>query len=260
MAMLDLFRLKKSVSPKLYGHKISADLIALNIGVNDWLNDKHSIFVGESGTLYRFFQFAIWKYNLDKSLCCRGTLLNREITKDKNIVNLSQEELLKLDNGTSQWASAAALFGDIHRVDDPPNKLALTYDVLDGWTENWKPVMDETIYNQAIYFYNVMGGIEMYWKPSQSEDFCFAYAFNKITKEEGLKRWPALQSHESNRIVEMEKNLDCMMNGRPIISKDHRIVQALVMLAKVKNRPIQVTYPTCVLKSWPLFWSFMDNF
>lgn len=260
MALLDLFRSKKDSCVNFDEKLISGDLIALKIAIKDWISDKSVIYVGESGTLFRFFQFAIWKYKLDKVLEVRGTLANRAITRDINIVNLSQEELLKLDNGTSQWASAAALLGDTHRVENPPYKLALTYKCLDEWKPDWKPIIDETIYNQAIYFYNLMRGCPTEFIPKQSEDYCFAYIFNKITKDEGKRKWPSLQSHESNRILEMDLNILKMEWGEKLPTKDHRVIHAIAMWAMINNRKVEFEYPQSAFKSWPFFWSFLEQF
>ncbi len=261
MSILDMIHLGKNAHDKFTNNdRLSDDLIALKLAIDDWLNDSPTVCVGESGTLYRFFQYPIWKNNLDKTLDCRGTLTTRKITRDKSIINLSQEELLKLDNGTSQWASAAALWGDRHRVSNPPYKLLLTYHAIDNWHPDWNPIEDDTIYTQALYFYNLLKGKDVGFIPTQSEDFCFAYAFGKMTQEEGLKKWPALQSHESNRIIEMEENFNNVMEDRMVTSKDHRVVQALAMWAKVNNRNIKVEHPGCVFKSWPFFWSFLENF
>jgi len=260
MALLDLFRLKKDSCQKFDKIPISNDLISLKTSIKNWLSGDNLIFVGESGTLYRFFQFAIWKYNLNKHIGVSGTLITRQITKDKNIINLSQEELLKLDNETSQWASAASLLGDNHRVVNPPNKLSLTYKVLDEWSDDWIPIKDNTIHLQALYFYNLMCGIKNEFTPIQSEDFCFAYVFDKITRDEGLSRWPTLQSHESNRTTEIVNNFELVKNHQRVYSKDHRIIQALSMWAKFNKIEVVFEYPQSVSKSWPLFWDFLKHF
>lgn len=172
---------------------------------------------------------------------------------DPNIVNYSLEELLKLDNGTSQWASAAILLGNKERIEDPPFKLQLTYDAVEHWEnkrlndECWEPKYDETILRQAKAYL----GLERFIA-QQAEDYCFARAFGLISPEEGEKRWPSLKSHESNRIEEMEKALQ--QTG--ITSKDHRVVQAITML---KGDKVKIKYPNSVNKSWPQFWEFLED-
>ena len=94
------------------------------------VNQKNQrIDIGESGTAFRFLQFYAWKLNLGTQFIKGPMLTARNICSDKNIVNLTQEELLSIDN-TSQWASAAALCGDTHRIQNPPYKLGLTYNAI----------------------------------------------------------------------------------------------------------------------------------
>ena len=57
----------------------------------------------------------------------------------------------------------------------------------------------------------------------------------------------------------MEKALDDADNGREISSRDHRVVQAVAMRAKIKGQNIKLKYPTVVNKSWPQFWKFFEN-
>ena len=76
---------------------------------------------------------------------------------------------------------------------------------------------------------------------------------------EGLKSWPQLQNHESNRIEEMELELSNFESNKEVGSKDHRVVQAIAMLAKYKNREAQFRFPDSVNKTWPLFWNFLKS-
>ena len=84
--------------------------------------------VGESGTLYRFLKFLSWKNKSKKEFILRGTLKDREICDDPAILDYAPAQLLKLDNGTSQWASASYLFKNRVEVSNPPPKLQMTYD------------------------------------------------------------------------------------------------------------------------------------
>ena len=199
----------------------------------------------------------------------QGTLAHRKITDDSSIVNLSQVELLKLDNGTSQWGSAAVLLGDTERLSNPPFKLQLTYDAVDHWKSqrakglSWEPRYDETILNQAETFLKLLKDDTLVDKPKfipqQAEDFCFAYTFEYMTTQEGEKRWPALCGHESDRIVEIAEALDDAKNGRTITSRDHRVVQAITMWGKVSKENVDIKYPEAVNKSWPQFWDFLES-
>jgi hypothetical protein len=77
------------------------DLRVLRTAICTW-NTNEPVDVGESGTLYRFLQFAAWKQRKEKIFIKRGSLRDRKICDDPNIVNYSLDDLLLLDNGTSQ--------------------------------------------------------------------------------------------------------------------------------------------------------------
>jgi hypothetical protein len=245
--------------------ELSDDLAALLRAAQAW-GTEDEIDVGESGTLYRFLQFTSWKLGLPKTFIKYGTLLTRKISNDPSIVNLPLKELLLLDNGTSQWASAAVLLGNEEQIENPPYKLALTYEARSHWLKQraegnpWLPQHDETILKQADAFIRLLRGEAMsFFTPQQSEDYCFAHAFNLITKEEGIARWPSLQTHETNRIEEMEKELQELQNTGTISSKDHRVVQALALLASASKKPFTVLHKDAVEKTWPQFWRFLDE-
>jgi len=243
---------------------LSDDLQALYRVLLDWKTDK-PIDVGESGTLYRLLKFTSWKLGLKKQFILRGTLKERKICDNPEIVNLSLTELLKIDNGTSQWATASLLLGNKEAIKNPPYKLKLTYEAIKHWNKqrrkklSWKPRYDETILNQAKIFLKLLKKEKAGFIPQQAEDYCFARAFNYLTKEKGEKLWLSLHGHETDRIEEMEKALDDADNGREISSRDHRVVQAVAMRAKIKGQNIKLKYPTVVNKSWPQFWKFFEN-
>jgi len=180
----------------------------------------------ESATLYRFIQFASWKLGLNKKLVKKGTLKERPICNDPNIVKLPLEELLKLDECTSQWASASVLCGNQEKIKDSPYKLKLSYEAVD------------------------------HWNSQRSQDF--ARAFGWISKEEGAKRWHSLAGHESNRLEAMEFYIDKLNHGVEIDSKYHRVVQSIAMFAESQHKAVDFTYPNCVNKSWPQFWDFLE--
>ena len=233
------------------------DIRSMLSAIESWGNP--TIPIGESGTAYRFLQFYSWKMGLAKEFAKGPMLAARNVCGDPAIVNLPQEELLKLDNGTSQWASAAALCGDTHRVENPPVKLALTYDVLEdlrgGMPDPRRP--DVTIGRQADAFLRFLSNGHMDFVPAHAEDFCFAYAFGLISLEEGAARWPALASHESNRLAEMPAQIASLKENGVVSSTDHRVIQAVVMFALANNIIFRVTKPTAVDKSWPRFWDFL---
>jgi len=181
LGVLDIIEGKNDVLRYLEGQEdLGEDLVSLKKVLAVWDSNKE-IDVGESGTLYRFLQFVSWKLGLDKKFVKQGTLKERRILTNPYIVNRSQSELLRLDKGTSQWASAAVLCGDKERIEEAPEKLKLSYEVMDSGDR--EPREDKTILGQATTFVN-----RTLFEPKHSEDYCFARAFQMITKEEGEKR------------------------------------------------------------------------
>lgn len=263
LGVLDILHNRKQIITFLENQKnLSTDLQALLHVASEW-NTQERIHLGESGTLYRFLQFASWKLLLQKEFIREKTLLGRKITSNPSIINFSQTELLKLDQGTSQWASAAVLLGDTERVHNPPYKLAITYEAIAHWNErttqgkDWEPRYDKTIEQQAQAFTTWIHTSKMQFQPEQAEDYCFARAFRIITKEKGAKRWPSLAGHESNRLLEMETAIQEAEHKQPISSQDHRVVQAIAM--RYHMLPLIYLHPEAVNKSWPEFWNFLQT-
>lgn len=248
--------------------ELGDDLHALKQVIVDW--DKGGpVSVGESGTLYRFLRFAFWRLGIRRELVCEGTLKNRPICNDPNIVTWSQMQLLTLDQGTSQWASAAVLMDDYERVVRLPNapyKLQLTYEALDHWHTthqkriDWELRKDPTILRQMEAFEYFWEGDKPVFVPQQAEDFCFAYAFGLINEKEGESRWPQLSGHESNRLVEMPQEMLKARMGQKVESRDHRVVQAIAMWATANKTNVEFAHPGAVTKSWPRFWECLSYY
>ncbi len=259
MGVLDLVHGYDDSINYLKNHKeeLNGDLLSLYKASIQWKHGE-ALDVGESGTLYRFLKFASWKLKIKKNFIISGTLNDRKICDDPKIINWSLEQLLTLDRGTSQWASASVLLGNKERLQNSPYKLKVTYDAVRDWETAreskacWKPRFDETILAQASSYVQWLKGGEMEFTPEQAEDYCFARAFNLITAEKGEELWPNLHGHESDRIPEMEREL--LKNE--VTSKDHRVVQAIAMLRRNKER---IMNPDCVIKSWPQFWRFLED-
>jgi hypothetical protein len=112
LGFLDIINSTKHFIPLLEGRDdIGNDLRAMIQVSYDW-KDKKEINVGEGGALFRYLQFASWKYGLGKVFIKEKTLKERQVTNNPEIVNWPISELLKLDNCTPQWASAAILLGN----------------------------------------------------------------------------------------------------------------------------------------------------
>jgi len=242
---------------------LSEDLQALYRTARDYKNDK-PLDIGESGTLYRFLRFASWKLKKEKKFILRGSLKNRKICNNPAIIKWPLEKLLTLDNGTSQWASASVLMGNTETVQNPPYKLRLTYETVSHWNSRrnsslcWLQRKDETIAKQADAYIELLKNRKTSFKTRHSEDYCFARAFNLVTPEEAKQKWPSLKGHESNRIEHMEEVIARADNQEIIESKDHRVVQAIVMRQKLRKEPIYIIDKIVVNKSWPQFWDFLE--
>jgi hypothetical protein len=240
------------------------DLLALQRASKIWKSND-PVDVGESGTLYRLLKFVSWKQKLNKKFVIKRTLKERKITDNPDIVERPLNKLLKLDNNTSQWATASVLLGNKEKISNPPYKLELTYKAVSHWrkqrklNKNWEAKHDDTISTQAKTFLNILSGKKAKFIPKQAEDFCFAYTFGYISTKDGEKKWPSLRGHESDRIVEMEESLQLAKQGKEITSKDHRVVQALGMWGTLNNRKLKIKYPKSVNKSWPQFWDFIKS-
>jgi hypothetical protein len=240
------------------------DLRALLEAMDDWLN-RRPVYVGESGTLYRCLRFAAWKANEARIFVKKGTLQTRKICDDPAIVHWPLEKLLTLDSGTSQWATAAVLCGAQKRMLRKHYMLNLTYEAVDQWQQRRKEGRqcdvryDDTLLRQATAFLNCLRTDTMTFEPRQAEDYCFARAFGLMTEKQGLKRWPGLRQHESDRISEMEKVMIAAENGLAVASRDHRVIQAYTMYQLSRHRHALVDNPECVRKSWPQFWRFHKN-
>jgi hypothetical protein len=262
MGILDLINGYKDINSFLEKQSsLSDDLIALKCVAENWDNES-PLDVGESGTLYRFVRFYLWKSGKEREIIKTGSLKNRKICNNPEIINWPLAKLLSLDNKTSQWASASVLMGNKEKIEIQPEKLRLSYEAVEHWNkqrkkkECWLPKFDSTIRIQARAYIDILKLKHAQFVPKHSEDYCFARAFNLINPEEGLRKFPSLESHETNRINEMEIAIKQAEQGY-LESKDHRIIQAIVMERASKGKNIRVAYPKSVSKSWPLFWDFM---
>jgi hypothetical protein len=262
LGFLDIINNTKLFVPLIENRKdVGDDLKVLIKTSKEWKN-KNEHYVGEAGALFRLLQFASWKLNLGKKFIKDKTLIDRKICDNPDIINWPINKLLELDNETPQWASAAILTGS--QEDAPDNFfLNLSKEALHHYNKVKNDNIfcelryDETIQSQAEAFIDLLKNGQTDFKPKQQDDYCFARAFNLIHKEEGGERWPELKGHESNRLVEMEKQLNNFDNKKEVDSKDHRVVYSIAMLAMAKNKKINFSFPDCVNKSWPQFWKFL---
>lgn len=224
----------------------------------------------ESATIYRFWIDDSWAEGDGRVFIKEGSLAKRQITDDPaKVLDRPTEELLKLDGGTSQWASAEYLrrwrLGTAEKIKNPPAKLQLTYDVVDNWLmcgmlgKPWSPRRDETILRQAIAVADILEMGETTWRSQDSEDCCLGIALG-LSIEEAERLFHSAENHETNRFKEMPKVIADVEAGREIVSTDHRPIWAGVALQLIQGREIKVKYREAVGKSWPpsQFWKCVD--
>ena len=247
---------------------------ARNVFAN-W-SGKEPINVGESGTIFRLVQFYFWKMGIDREIITHGTLTHRveSMEATKRIIHWSLRSLLRLENGTSQWASAAILLNKHGNLPGIPFYLQKTYDAIEYWSSMrrerkvWEGRTDPTITAQCQQYFSILETGDVSIKPMKLGDcdlYCFLRAFGHITAQHGKKIWPQLQKHESNRILEMDSALQSLFTEQEICSNDHRVVQAAAMLLQaqeprlnVENIKAHFSNPECVTKKWPKFWEFLE--
>lgn len=263
LGFLDLLHDTNLFLPQIEKRNDIGDDLKVLIRISKEWKTKQEHNVGEAGAVFRLLQFTSWKYNLNKTFIKEGTLKTRPVCSNPKIVSWPIKELVKLDNNTPQWASAAILIGNTEEI---PNDffLKLSKEALAHYNHaknngiSCELRYDETILAQAEAFLDILNNRQTNFKPQQQDDYCFARAFGLIAKEQGENTWPELKSHESNRLEEMEKQLNNLKENKQIDSNDHRVVQSIAMLAFTKNKKVRFTNPNCVTKSWPQFWKFMD--
>lgn len=269
MGVLDLINKKDDIHHFLreYNRELSEDLQALHRAADAWDKDK-IIPVGESGTLYRFLQFALWKYNLKQEIVPSGTLIERskKFCKNPEIVNWPLEKLLELDGRTTQWASAAIIMGNTEKIETKEEKILLSYEAPLHWTgrrskdKAWEPRYDKTLERQAMTYLKLLAGKKPRFEPRQAEDYCFARVFGYMTREDAIKRgWIKLRKHETNRLDSMEEAIQLYNENKFIDIPDHRVIQAIVMYGEVKGKLAKVISDMAVKKSWPEFYKFISD-
>jgi hypothetical protein len=289
MGFLDIVRGERNFIPQIEGRPdLNNDIEAMIKASKQW-NNSDEIDVGESGTLFRYLQFASWKLDLNKEFIKHKTLLQRDMNTDSRVVDWSIDKLLELDFGTTQWASAAILLGATDEIPADNYFLQMSKEALEKYESgDYEARKDQTFLRQVETFLEILksratvegvaeneigsenqnesegapkhrSNIE--FKMMHPDDYCFAQAFGFTNREEGARMWPALEGHESNRPEEMEIVLQQYKNGETIESNDHRVVQAVAMLSFVEKGSVSkedFANPNCVAKSWPMFWDFID--
>jgi hypothetical protein len=267
MGVLDLLNGREDIIDFLKGQEnLGGDLLALLRVAENW-NSDDPLDVGESGTIYRFVRFYLWFKNSDRKIVRRGTLADRKICDDSEIVSWSIDKLLTLDGGTSQWATMAVLVRGDEASSEIPYYLQITFDAIENWNGrrerglSWEPRKDPTLLSQAEAFIDLIEGKG--WNPSERDLsdcdlYCFFRALGEMSLEEGEKKWPHIKFHETNRLEQMEEQLKKYEKDEEIDSKDHRVVQAIVMKSLLDKKEVKISFPEAVNKTWPQFWDFIN--
>jgi len=229
----------------------SSDMLSALECYSRLASGNFNINVGESGTLLRFASLYIFLKTGEnpKGIIREGTLCNRKISKPSEVINLPIKAMLKLDGGTSQWASAAYLLGvNQEKISNPPYRLNQTYE----FTTTCGPlIIDSTIKEQAHAIVEFIGTGGTSWKPKHSEDYCLARALGIMSKEAGAVAFPQVVNHESNRLDEMEHyNEYCA---------DHRVIQAYGVMQAIRGEKFTPNsiQAKALNKSWPQFQNFL---
>lgn len=246
----DLERGVSSTVDQIRDHELGDDLRALVRVTDEWFMQSNTFHVGESGTLLRGLWWLCQTRGIDAEFVREGTLRNRNITLDPSIIDLDIPDLLKLDGGTSQYASMAILFGRDPGRHHLPDK---TWDTLDLVDEDFScPILaDANIVRHAT------ACLTGEFTPVHSEDACLAIAMGLMTPAEAKERWPQIVNHESNRAREMDVATWRIRNGKHhIFTQDHRVIQAMAITHALSPEWFS-NYGYYVSKSWPKFWQFM---
>jgi hypothetical protein len=71
--------------------------------------------------------------------------------------------------------------------------------------------------------------------------------------------YPTVEGHETDRFKEMERVISLVDKGKPIDSKDHRVVQSIVMREIFFRGDYKVIYQDAPNKTWPGFWNAINT-
>lgn len=228
--------------------------------------DNEPVEVGEGGAVYRSLLYRSLLFEEPRTFVKSGTLRTRPVYEAQDMITMPFRQLLSLDGGTSQYASARLIW-DKEGVIEPglirtKYKLQLTADAIVHWYQQreaghlWQPQQDQTIAGQAAAYLHCLHSSEMDFYPVQAEDFCFAFVYNKTTIKNARRHWRQLAGHESNRFESTTEAITEAVDGKLVTSSDHRVVQAVALRFGLPRT--RFLHPESVTKSWPLFWEFKE--
>ena len=237
----------------------------------------------ESGTLFRIAWFYFTKMNIPRQIIPVRTLVKRveKMELDPDMVNWSLAKQGTPEGGTSQYQTAAILFGNQETLEEIPFYVRKTYNIRANWEENratgkvWDVPRDPTLITQSKDYIHYLQTGEVLTIPDRLGDcdlYPFLRIFGAIGRKWGEKNWPQLAEHESNRFKTADEALTSLREGKPIVSDDHRIVEAAAQYIQAENLrtnnnvlPVRnimdrFSNPNCVSKKWYRFWEAMTYF
>lgn len=254
------------------------DLYDKSCGDDGWIN------VGNARTLYVMLSYARVRFGIP----LRFTYFNQLEKRIKDAPTITEEMIEKLTyadwlnfhNSTSQYASAALLFGDItsaevmeyHAAEGTPipSKVSLTMRCLVDWSNArahktfpsvWK---DRTLLKQAFHFVNLQQGCLSYWKPVTSEDYCAGVLWGFLDPHEGAEAHPSVRHHESDReretaeVLRIAASFDDPSEFPVFTFDDHRMITSTSMAYCLDESFFD--HHDQVTKAWPKYWDFYHKY
>ena len=246
-------------------HDTNNDIEAGLIAAQGWVEGRDEIFVGESATVYRMYLGASWKFDRNVHFAKTGTLLTREVCQDPSVLEMSFDELQKIDHGTSQWPTVQALLGNPKRAADPGEQLAITYEAIEDWQQCreggqlWIPRRDAALTRHAGFFFDLLRGRNPVFTAKSAEDFAVLGAFGFMSPEELAIAFPSLPGHETNRPAELACTLEEYKKGEKLSTKEHRLIPAFKVKGLFENVEVEFEHPEVVDKSWPQIWDLLEE-
>lgn len=270
MGILDMINDKDSIFIFLENNQnITEELKNFKITYLDWTFNKNIVYVGYSNYIYYVLIYIIYKKNLNIELFTDDNIKKINDNEIKKILDFSQNNLIDLgekDIYYIYFASALILLGDEERLDSPPLFIKKTYKIVDEWNksynmdENWDLKYDPIIEHQFNYLKKYNSNNHISFIPKYSEDF-FYYSILRDNLKIKKNSYNCFNKIKQNLLLlkEIKDTLYQYKTDKTILSKNDRIIQAIVIKSILEKKNIKVKYPNCVQKSWNNFWNYFSN-
>jgi len=258
LGIQDLIAGRESTVSTLTQHEatLSDDLRVIRDTSGLILDGQTTIHVGEGGTWARVLAFASAKYGWGLRLVKSGTLTDRPDDFQPHLVDAPLSELLRLNKGSSQLASAAVLCGsDEPMPANAPYHLQMSYEAREYWqthlsNSTWEVRRDNTYRRQAIAWIGWLASGQFEFEPIQPEDYPISRVFNVMDLRDAHRRgWESLAGHESNRFDDLEKAITQVSQCEAVDLRDHR---PLIALDWRHGEYVRILHRDAIGKSWQL--------